>query len=192
MSLKYLGEKFDIHGGGVDLIFPHHENEIAQSESITGKEVVRHWFHSNHLIVNGRKMSKSLGNFYTLRDLKDYSARAVRLLFISANYRDELNFTFGSLAQAQKTIEGFDELMQKLLSIENTEKENEQIKKIIEKARQDFEKNLDNDLDTPKMIAGLHAFAKNVNKLFDEQKISKKDSQKLISFFKKLNEVLCI
>jgi len=107
MSMKYLGETFDIHSGGSDLIFPHHENEIAQSEAATGKPFVKVWLHSEHLIVNGEKMSKSLGNFYTLRDLiaKGYKPSAVRYLLASVPYRKPLNFTFDGVHQAQQSID---------------------------------------------------------------------------------------
>ncbi|MFQ5499263.1 MAG: cysteine--tRNA ligase, partial [Candidatus Zixiibacteriota bacterium] len=99
MSMKYLGDTFDIHTGGVDLMFPHHENEIAQSEATTGKKFVRYWLHGKHLIVEGRKMSKSMGNFFTLRDILDkgYSGLVVRYLLISSHYRQQLNFTFDGL-----------------------------------------------------------------------------------------------
>ena len=106
MSMKYLGESFDLHSGGVDLIFPHHENEIAQSESVTGKTFARHWFHIAHLMVEGQKMSKSLGNLYTLEDLaeKGYKPQEVRYLLLSGNYRQPLNFTFDSLGAARKAL----------------------------------------------------------------------------------------
>ena len=106
MSMKYLGESFDLHSGGVDLIFPHHENEIAQSESVTGKTFARHWFHIAHLMVEGQKMSKSLGNLYTLEDLaeKGYKPQEIRYLLLSGNYRQSLNFTFDSLGAARKAL----------------------------------------------------------------------------------------
>ena len=106
MSMKYLGDSFDLHSGGVDLIFPHHENEIAQSESVTGKTFARHWFHVAHLMVEGQKMSKSLGNLYTLSDLaeKGYQPQEIRYLLLSGNYRQSLNFTFDSLGAARKAI----------------------------------------------------------------------------------------
>ena len=106
MSMKYLGESFDLHSGGVDLIFPHHENEIAQSESVTGKTFARHWFHIAHLMVEGQKMSKSLGNLYTLEDLeeKGYKPEEIRYLLLSGNYRQPLNFTFDSLGAARKAL----------------------------------------------------------------------------------------
>jgi cysteinyl-tRNA synthetase len=112
MSMKYLGETFDLHTGGVDNIFPHHENEIAQSEGATGKPFVRYWMHTAHLIIEGEKMSKSLGNFFTLRDLLDrgHSPRAIRFLLLSSHYRNPLNFTMDGLGQTAAEIERLDDL----------------------------------------------------------------------------------
>ena len=107
MAMEYLGDSFDLHAGGEDLMFPHHENEIAQSESVTHKPFARHWMHVRFLLVDGKKMSKSEGNFYTLRDLllKGYKASAIRLSLISVPYRKQLNFTFDSLIDATNAIE---------------------------------------------------------------------------------------
>jgi cysteinyl-tRNA synthetase len=107
MAMKYLGETIDIHSGGVDLIFPHHENEIAQSEAATGKEFARYWLHSEHLLVEGRRMAKSLGNFYTLRDLiaKGYDPKAIRFLLMATHYRQQLNFTFDGLEAAKNAVD---------------------------------------------------------------------------------------
>ena len=106
MSMKYLGESFDVHSGGVDLVFPHHENEIAQSEVVTGKPFARHWFHIAHLMVDGKKMSKSLGNLYTLQDIEDqkFSAQELRYVLLSGSYRQPLNFTFNSLKAARRAL----------------------------------------------------------------------------------------
>ena len=106
MSMKYLGETFDIHAGGIDLVFPHHENEIAQSEGATGKQFVRYWLHIEHLKVEGETMSKSKGNYYTFRDLaaKGYSPAGVRYFLLSVPYRKQLNFTFDALRGAEKTV----------------------------------------------------------------------------------------
>src|SRR5438045_221131 len=107
MSIHELGETFDLHAGGEDLIFPHHENEIAQSESLTGKPLARFWFHARFLLVEGEKMSKSLGNFYTVRDLvlKGHKPSAIRLLLASVPYRNQLNFTFDGLRSAASNVE---------------------------------------------------------------------------------------
>jgi cysteinyl-tRNA synthetase len=116
MSMKYLGETFDIHTGGVDNIFPHHENEIAQSEAATGKPFVRYWLHAAHLVVDGEKMSKSRGNFYTLRDLmaRGQDPRAIRYLLLSVHYRKPINFTFEALAQSQAALQRLDDLAARL------------------------------------------------------------------------------
>ncbi len=116
MAMEYLGESFDLHAGGEDLMFPHHENEIAQSESVTHKPFARHWMHVRFLLVDGRKMSKSEGNFYTLRDLllKGYKASAIRLALISVPYRHQLNFTFDGLIEATNAIERLRTFRQRL------------------------------------------------------------------------------
>ena len=129
MAMKYLGETFDIHTGAVDNIFPHHENEIAQSEGATGKPFVSTWLHAEHLLVDGEKMSKSKGNFYTLPDLlaKGFSPRAIRYLLISVPYRMKLNFTFEGLKAAASAVERLESLDLRL------EREREE-----EKRREDF------------------------------------------------------
>ena len=116
MSMKHLGETFDIHCGGEDLIFPHHEDEIAQSEAATGKPFVKLWLHNAHLLVEGKKMSKSLGNFYTLRDLlaKGWTGREVRYALLCAHYREQLNFTFDGLQAARSALQRMDEFLLKI------------------------------------------------------------------------------
>jgi cysteinyl-tRNA synthetase len=119
MSMKYLGESFDLHTGGIDNIFPHHEDEIAQSEAATDKQFVKFWMHCAHLMVDGRKMSKSLGNVYTLRDLirKGYSGREIRYVLLSAQYRQSLNFTFSALDAARSSLQRLDEFGARLQAI---------------------------------------------------------------------------
>src|SRR5450759_1643976 len=116
MSTKILGPSFDLHLGGEDLIFPHHENEIAQSEGATGKPFVKHWLHGAHLLVEGKKMSKSLGNFFTLRDLlaKGFSGREIRYLLLTAHYRETCNFTLGGLQGASTALARIDVCVSKL------------------------------------------------------------------------------
>ena len=116
MSMKYLGQSFDLHTGGMDNIFPHHENEIAQSEGATGESFVKYWMHVSHLMVDGEKMAKSKGNFYTLRDLleRGHEARAIRLLLLSTHYRSPLNFTFDALAQSAAEVQRLDDLSARL------------------------------------------------------------------------------
>ncbi|NQT81429.1 cysteine--tRNA ligase, partial [bacterium] len=148
MSMKYLGETFDIHTGGVDNIFPHHDNEIAQSEAYTGKQFVRYWLHAAHLIVEGRKMSKSLGNFYTLRDLlgKGYTGRQIRYLLMSCHYRQQLNFTFEGLESAKNGLQRIDDFLAKLDDADSSEGAGD-VAERIEMARQSFTSALDDDLN---------------------------------------------
>src|SRR3989344_619699 len=191
MSMKYLGEHFDIHGGGIDLIFPHHENEIAQSEGATGKPFVNYWLHCQHLIVDGRKMSKSLGNFHTLRDLASYSPRAVRLALISAHYREELNFTFEGLRQAQKTIEKFDDFVVKMQAVK-AGVEDKSVAKIVAETKKKILAALDNDINTPMAWAALHELMKKINALADAGKLGLGGAEKVLAFLKELDAVFSV
>jgi cysteinyl-tRNA synthetase len=165
MSMKYLGETFDLHCGGVDLIFPHHENEIAQSESATGRPFVRTWFHSEHLIVDGQKMSKSLGNQYTLKDLFDrgHSSRAIRYLFLSVHYRQKLNFTFESLEAAAGALRRVDEMRFRLQHAEEAGEGSPALAEAAERLRQGFAEGLADDLNLAESLAALFTFVKEVN-----------------------------
>jgi len=178
MSSKYLGQPFDIHTGGIDLVFPHHENEIAQSEAAFGKKFVKYWIHNEHLIINGRKMSKSLGNFYTLEDLlKKYNTNTLRYLLLSTHYRQKLNLTEQSLKAAEKAVFRIMEF----LSSEN-KKESKEIPILIKKTEKEFISALDDDLNISKALATIFNFIRKSNKLG-----SGKKSKELI---KKINSVL--
>ncbi len=173
MSMKYLGEEFDIHTGGVDLIFPHHENEIAQSEAYTGKKFVRYWLHSAHLLINDQKMAKRLGNFITIQQLKDQGVdgASLRFLLLSGSYRDQLNFTEQSLKQASASVERINEFASRLeraISSGRTLKDNPRVKELVTKTRLDFGSSLDNDLDTPKALAVVFDFITQGNRFLDE------------------------
>ena len=172
MSMQYLGETFDIHCGGVDLIFPHHENEIAQSECATGKPFVPTWLHSEHLIVDGQKMSKSLGNQYTLKDLlaRGASARALRYLFLSVHYRQKLNFTFAGLDGAAGALRRIDEMRFRLRhAAERAElpalddPSPPPTAAALAALRRDFAAGLADDLNVSAALAALFAFVKEVN-----------------------------
>jgi cysteinyl-tRNA synthetase len=169
MSMKYLGETFDIHSGGIDLTFPHHENEIAQSEAATGKPFVRYWLHAEHLIVNGEKMSKSLGNFYTLRDLiaKGYRPAAIRYLLASVPYRKQLNFTFDSLHQAQHSIERLRNFRHRLTVEKFPAGENRELPARAQAARQAFEDALDDNLNTAEALAAIFDLVRDANTAMD-------------------------
>ena len=188
MSMKHLGESLDIHGGGEDLIFPHHENEIAQSEAATGKPFSRFWIHNAFLKVNDEKMSKSLGNFYTLRDLNDYNPISVRYLMISSQYRQPLNFTFESLRAAQNSLDRINELVGKLKDAEG--KDSGETKKAIEDAKKKFETAMDDDLNTPLALAAVFEFVRECNSLIDKESVGKKDAKAALEFLKKVDSVL--
>ena len=193
MSMKYLGETFDIHTGGVDNIFPHHENEIAQSEAATGKKFVNYWLHCAHLLVNGEKMSKSKGNFYTLRDLlnKGYNPVAIRYLLLSTHYRDPLNFTENSLKQAENTVKNYNDFY-KGLNICAGEIYNEEIKKEIEKARNAFIESLDDDLNISGALSSIFNLIKKVNIFFSKEEIGRKNVIEVKEFLEDIDNVLCI
>ncbi|MDP3765928.1 MAG: cysteine--tRNA ligase [Nanoarchaeota archaeon] len=193
MSMKCLGEHFDIHAGGVDLIFPHHENEIAQSEASTKKKFVNYWFHNEHLLVDGHKMSKSLGNFYTLRDLlnKGYNPKAIRYLLLSANYRVQLNFTEEAVKAADNAIQRLNDFMIKLKEIKNNIN-NKQIEKLIQKTKKQFEEAMNDDLNVSIALSHIFEFVKEINILMMENKIGKNNSKKIINFMNKIDKILGI
>ena len=192
MSMKYLGESFDIHTGGVDNKFPHHENEIAQSEGATGKKFVKYWLHCEHLLVDGKKMSKSLGNYYTIKDLigKGLNPKAIRYVIINSHYRQQLNFTIESVKDAEKTIEGIQNLVNRLLSINTEQNSESKINEIISKPLKGFEESMDSDLNVPLAMRFVFDFAKQSNKLIDKEKIGSKEAKQAIEFLKKIDSVI--
>jgi cysteinyl-tRNA synthetase len=162
MSMKYLGETFDVHCGGVDLIFPHHENEIAQSECATGKPFVRYWVHPEFLIVEGEKMSKSLGNFYTLRDLlaQGHSPESIRYLLLSVHYRKQLNFTADGLRQAQASIQRLEDFILRVREKSSQEQASPEFEKEVNAARDRFKEAMDDDLNTSAALAVIFEFVR--------------------------------
>ncbi len=191
MSMKYLGETFDIHCGGVDNMFPHHENEIAQSEAATGKKFVNYWLHNEHLLVEGKRMGKRYGNYYTLRDLMDrgYDPKAIRYLLISTHYRQQLNFTFEGLEAAKNAIERLTNFMRRLLEVDG-EGCGEEIRVLIANVQKSFEEAMDDDLNISVALAALFDFVKDVNKLIDENKLGKEEAQEVSSLMMKFDKVL--
>jgi cysteinyl-tRNA synthetase len=190
MSMKYLGEHFDLHTGGIDNKFPHHENEIAQSESATGKKFVNYWLHTAHLMVNGEKMSKSLGNFYTLRDILKlgYNPLAVRFVFLNVQYGQPLNFTFEALRDAQKTLAGIQNFVERLRLIDS-KKDKDSIGVLVSSSLEKFEKAMDDNLNVPEAIKHVFEFIKEVNKLIDSNSIGVDSSREAIGFLKKIDSV---
>jgi cysteinyl-tRNA synthetase len=193
MSMKYLGETFDIHTGGVDNMFPHHENEIAQSEAVTGKPFVRYWLHNAHLIVEGQKMSKSLGNQYTLRDLleKGHDPVAIRYLLMSTHYRQQLNFTFNGLEGAANALRRIQDLVNNL-ALAAAEKDNQKLKAILEQARSEFESHMDDDLNISGALGSLFSMIGRVNKLMAGEGLSTADAQKVKALMARFDEILGI
>ena len=193
MSLKYLGETIDIHMGGVDNIFPHHENEIAQSSAYTGKEFVKYWIHCEHLLSEGKKMSKSLGNFYTLRDLlaKGYSPLALRYLYISNHYRSKLNFTLKALESAANTIDTLYSFIKRLSIIDSPGRDND-FDAFFNVAKVSFDEKLFNDLQTPQALSILFSLISHANILIDKDELSKQQAQSVIAWLLKIDSILAL
>jgi cysteinyl-tRNA synthetase len=191
MAMKYLGETIDIHSGGVDLIFPHHENEIAQSEAATGKEFAHYWLHSEHLLVEGRRMAKRFGNFYTLRDLraKGYDPKAVRYLLMSTHYRQQLNFTFEGLEAAKSAVDRLIMFTRRLLDADGKGC-GDKIRQLTKDVQKDFEEAMDDDLYIGNALAALFDFVREVNKLMDENLLSKEEAKEVYSLMMKFDKVL--
>ncbi|HVB95154.1 MAG TPA: cysteine--tRNA ligase [Nitrososphaerales archaeon] len=196
MAMKLLGPSLDIHTGGKDLRFPHHENEIAQSEALTGKRFVKLWMHSEFLNVDGEKMSKSLGNFITLRDLvkQGWNPRAIRLFLIGAHYRDELNLTDSSMGQADATMKKVDQFYERLLLGQKSAARGKASLAIrpVKSLVRGFEQAMDDDLNTPKALAALFGFQRVVNALIDSKRLSRGDYKLVIGSLAKIDEVLGI
>lgn len=191
MSMKYLGNTVDIHTGGVDLIFPHHENEIAQSESFTGKRFVNYWLHNEFLMVEGKRMAKSSGNYYTLRDLlaKGYNPKAIRYLLLSTHYRQQLNFTFEGLKSAEGALSRLFDFIHNLKNIKNG-KNNPKIKRLIQKTKKEFEEALDDDLNISQALSKIFDLVKEVNMLIEENQISESDAKNLTSLLQEFDNIL--
>ncbi len=191
MSMKYLGESFDIHTGGVDNMFPHHEDEIAQSESATGKKWVNYWLHCEHLMVDGTKMSKSLGNFYTLRDLqnKGYSGREIRWVLVGAHYRKKLNFTMDALNQARETLGKFDDLFDRLRGIV-LEGDGQEVREIVGNAKNAFAVALADDLNIAPALAAAFELMRGANRLADGQQLTKAGAQMVLAAFRDFDRVI--
>ena len=181
MSMKYLGETFDLHTGGVDNMFPHHEDEIAQSESVTGKKWVNYWLHCEHLMVDNTKMSKSLGNFYTLRDLleKGYTGREVRWVLIGTHYRKKLNFSLAALDQARETLGKFSTLFARMKEI-TAAGDGSEVATAVEQAQSQFRTAIADDLNSAGATAALFALVREGNRLADSGTLSAAGAAKIL------------
>jgi len=192
MAMKYLGTTLDIHCGGVDNIFPHHENEIAQSEAATGKPFAHFWVHGEHLLVDGTKMSKSKGNFYTLRDLVDrgYDPTAIRLELLRVPYRKQLNFTLEGLKGAQSSLERIKDFLFRLKAASLPAGSN--MSDAIRSARDQFEAAMDDDLNTAQALASMFELLRQANIALSENKLAEDDRKGILDFFTVLDDRLAI
>ncbi len=208
MSMKYLGPTFDLHTGGIDNLFPHHENEIAQAEAATGKPFVKTWMHCAHLRVNGEKMSKSLGNFFTLRDLleKGYTGREIRYVLINAHYRSGLNFAFSALDDARKSLARIDACVEKVEKLRGVEKLRTveggvactvasaqtltSAPDFAQKCLDDFTAAVNDDLNLPKAFAALFELVRQTNAALSTSQPLNFSTSRLLAVFKRMDEVL--
>lgn len=197
MSTRYLGETFDIHTGGIDNLFPHHENEIAQSEGASGKRFVKYWLHCKHLLVNGQKMSKSLGNFYRLSDLKEFPPKTIRFALLFSHYRKPADFRIDETKKLDAKRNQLNETIQKLLKTiqqpgnTSNEKKKETAETLSKTTLEKFETALDNDLNTPQAFSVLFEYGKKTNEQIAKG-ITAADAYTLLETFEKMDSVLGI
>jgi cysteinyl-tRNA synthetase len=191
MSMKYLGETFDIHCGGVDNIFPHHENEIAQSEAATGKKFVNYWLHNEHLLVEGKKMAKRFGNFYTLRDLlaKGYDPIAIRYLLLSTHYRQQFNFTFEGLEAAKGAVDRLRNFVRRLHDTDGKDSKGK-VAVLNAKLEACFGGSMDDDLDIGIALASLFDFVREINNLLDANMVSQAEAAEVSRLIMQIDAVL--
>jgi cysteinyl-tRNA synthetase len=194
MSMKYLGETFDIHCGGVDLIFPHHENEIAQSEGATGKPFVNYWLHGEHLKINGESMSKSKGNYYTYRDLtrQGFTPAAIRYALFSAPYRKQINFTLDGLRGHEKTVASLRAFRARLEEARTEAGSNPALRAVAARALEEFTNGLDDDLNTSVALAAVHNLSREVNTALDNHQLRADDKTDLLALLARFDSVLNI
>ncbi|HTV09228.1 MAG TPA: cysteine--tRNA ligase [Candidatus Aquilonibacter sp.] len=195
MAMKFLGDSFDLHAGGEDLMFPHHENEIAQSESATHKQFARHWFHVRFLLVEGRKMSKSEGNFYTLRDLllKGYRASAIRFLLLSVPYFHQLNFTFDGLRESTNAIDRLRTFHARLRDGRWPESDGDpEIAEAIRTADEKFVSALGNNLNTADARAPIFDVLRTVNAAADQNKLTRRDAEATLALLGKFDSIFAV
>jgi len=195
MSSKYLGETFDIHCGGVDNIFPHHENEIAQSEAFTGKKFVNYWLHCHHLVRDGEKMSKSRGNTITIPEILKVknNPAALRFLLLSTHYRKTLNFTFEALDQAETALKRINEFAGKVKYYkEFPDGETQAVEKLLRQTEKKFKDGLSDDLNISVAVTALFNLIKKTNVLISQGKVKKKDAEKICSFLESIDDVLAL
>jgi cysteinyl-tRNA synthetase len=193
MSSKYLGQPFDIHGGGADLAFPHHECEIAQSEAFSGKTFARYWTHNGFIQVNNEKMSKSLGNFFTLRDIfKRYDPQVVRFLFLQTHYRSPIEFTDALLDQSKNALARLHDFMRRLKDYKAHEEGSlqDEVKLLTDNAETGFREAMDDDFETPKALAAVYDLVKATNKLMDTGRMTSASKEHVMTLLMRIDFVL--
>jgi cysteinyl-tRNA synthetase len=194
MSMKYLGETFDLHAGGMDLQFPHHENEIAQSEGSTGKLFSKYWIHSDFLKIDDVTMSKSKGNFFTFRDLKEqgYSPLAIRYLLLSVPYRKQLNFTFEGLQGAESTIERLQNFRRLVRESRAESGSDAEVAELVKASLSDFEESMDDDFNTANALAAVHNLVRDINTRIAGAGLKADDQAAVLEAVAKFDSVLGI
>jgi cysteinyl-tRNA synthetase len=194
MAMKHLGSTLDIHCGAVDNIFPHHDNEIAQSEAVTGKPFVRFWIHGEHLLVEGEKMAKSKGNFYTLRDLieRGHDPLAIRFELLRVPYRKQLNFTMDGLSGAQRSLERVKDFLFRLKSARLDNGSEPELTSAVQSARSQFEDALDDDLNTAQALAAIFDLIRIGNVALAENRVREDDRRAILDFFQTVDDRLAI
>jgi cysteinyl-tRNA synthetase len=194
MSVRYLGERFDVHCGGQDLIFPHQEDEIAQSRG-AGYGFARYWLHNGFLNIDDEKMSKSLGNFFTLREIfEHYSPLTVRYFLLSAHYRAPLNFSDKSLQQAQNTLQRYNDFIMRVneIAVKRDNKYHDTVETLIRETRREFEEGLENDLNISRSLASLSGFIREINNQIDGGKLNSGDARLVVEFMEEIDQVLAV
>lgn len=191
MAQKYLSETFDIHCGGVDLIFPHHQNEIAQAEGATGKPFVRYWIHWEHLLVESQKMSKSAGNYYTIRDILDkgYQPMEIRHVLLATHYRQQLNFTFDGLRAARGALERFRDFARNVRTAQG-QPAGQILRDIIEHREAEFVASLDDDLNISSALGAVFSFVRDISRLISDGKLAPEESGDVLAKLADWNRVL--
>ena len=194
MSMKYLGDSFDIHCGGEDLIFPHHENEIAQSESLTGQQFVKYWVHSRFLLVEGEKMAKSTGNFYTVRDLvlMGHKPSSIRFLLMSVPHHKQLNFTFDGLTQAANSADRLRNFKLRLQTSKFAEGVNHAIAELAERASKEMREGMEDDLNTARALGAVFDLVRDVNAALDAGQVKQGDVPLVLKALDQFDEIFAV